>query len=112
MEEEKTNKEISDSAKPQKKEKKHWIHPKWLRIVLKTFMWIILSIIFIVILIPFLLYVPPIQTFVKNIACHQVEKTTGMKIGIDRFRLKWPVDVALDGVTIVEASGDTMVYAK
>ena len=75
-------------------------------------MWFILSIIFIVILIPFLLYVPPIQTWVKNIACNSVEKTTGMKIGIDRFRLKWPVDIALDGLTIVEATGDTMVYAK
>lgn len=41
-----------------------------------------------------------------------MEKSTGMKIGIERFRLKWPVDVALDGVTIVEATGDTMVYAK
>ncbi|MCH5229369.1 MAG: translocation/assembly module TamB domain-containing protein [Muribaculaceae bacterium] len=95
-----------------KKEKKHWIHPKWLRLVLKTFMWIIISVIFIAIIIPILLYVPPVQTFVKNVACNVVEKSTGMKIGIDRFRLKWPVDVALDGVTIVEAPGDTMVYAK
>lgn len=75
-------------------------------------MWIILSVIFIVILVPFLLYMPPVQTWVKDIACNVVEKSTGMKIGIDRFRLKWPVDVALDGVTIVEATGDTMVYAK
>lgn len=58
------------------------------------------------------MYVPPVQTFVKNIACNVVEKSTGMKIGIDRFRLKWPLDVALDGVTVVEATGDTMVYAK
>ncbi|MCH5227136.1 MAG: translocation/assembly module TamB domain-containing protein [Muribaculaceae bacterium] len=92
--------------------KKHWIHPKWLRIVLKTLMWIIICVVCIAIIVPILLYVPPVQTFVKNVACNVVEKSTGMKIGIDRFRLKWPVDVALDGVTIVEATGDTMVYAK
>ena len=97
---------------PDKKVKKHWIHPKWLRIVLKTIMWIIISVVCIAIIVPFLLYVPPIQTFVKNIACNVVEKSTGMKIGIDRFRIKWPLDVSLDGVTVVEATGDTMVYAK
>lgn len=90
------------------KTKKHWIHPKWLRIVLKVFMWIIIAII----IIPFLLYIPPVQTFVKNIAVDIVHKTTGMKIEIDRFRLKWPLDLALDGVNIIEASGDTMVFAK
>ena len=94
------------------KVKKHWIHPKWLRIVLKTFMWIIISVVCIAIIVPFLLYVPPVQTFIKDVACNVVHKSTGMKIGIDRFRLKWPLDVALDGVTIVEATGDTMVYAK
>lgn len=75
-------------------------------------MWIILSVIFIAILVPFLLYMPPVQTFIKDIAANVVEKSTGMKIGIDRFRLKWPADVSLQGVTIVEATGDTMVYAK
>ena len=92
--------------------KKHWIHPKWLRIVLKTFMWIIIGVVCLAIIIPVLLYIPPVQTWVKDIACNVVEKSTGMKIGIERFRLKWPLDVALDDVTIIEASGDTMVYAK
>ena len=95
-----------------KKAKKHWIHPKWLRIVLKTLMWIIISVVCIAVIVPILLYIPPVQTLVKDIACNVVEKSTGMKIGIDRFRLKWPLDVALDGVSIVEATGDTMVYAK
>ena len=95
-----------------KKIKKHWIHPKWLRIVLKTFMWIIIGVVCIAIIIPVLLYIPPIQTLVKDIACNVVEKSTGMKIGIEHFRLKWPLDVDLKGVTIIEASGDTMVYAK
>ncbi len=84
------------------------IRPKWLRVALKTLVWLIGFII----LIPVLLYIPPVQTFVKNIACNVVYKSTGMKIGIDKFRLKWPVDVSLEGVTVIEATGDTMVYAK
>lgn len=75
-------------------------------------MWIIICVVGLAILVPILLYVPPVQTLVKNVACNVVEKSTGMKIGIERFRLKWPLDVALDGVNIIEATGDTMVYAK
>lgn len=91
-----------------KKKRHHWLRPTWLRITLKVIMWIIL----VILLISVLLYVPPVQTFVKNLACNMVYKSTGMKIEIDKFRLKWPVDLSLSGVTIVEASGDTMVYAK
>ncbi len=96
------------AAPPVKKGKRHLIRPKWLRVTLKTLMWIVIA----VLLIPVLLYVPPVQTFVKDIACNMVRKSTGMDIAIDSFRLKWPVDISLKGVTIVEATGDTMVYAK
>lgn len=91
-----------------KKERRHLIRNGWIRIPLKTVMWIIV----VVIILPVLLYVPPVQTFVKNIACDYVYKSTGMKVGIDRFRLKWPLDVSLSGVTVLEASGDTMVNAR
>ena len=91
-----------------KKIKRHLIRSKWLRIPLKCLMWLII----VILLIPIALYIPPVQTLVKNIACNVVEKSTGMKIGIDKFRLKWPLDVALHGVTVIEATGDTMVYAR
>ncbi|MDE6768147.1 MAG: hypothetical protein K2J78_00305, partial [Muribaculaceae bacterium] len=87
-----------------KKKKKH----RWLRITLR----VLLCLIILILLIPVLLYVPPVQTFVKNIACNVVHKSTGMDISIDKFRLKWPVDISLQGVTIVEATGDTMVNAR
>lgn len=61
--------------------------------------------------IPALLYVPFVQDFVKDIALSQVAKSTGMTIGVDRFRLKWPLRVELGGVTVVEARGDTMLRA-
>ena len=47
-----------------KKEKKHLIRPKWLRVVLRVFLCLIIFIL----MIPVLLYVPPVQTFIKNIA--------------------------------------------
>ena len=97
------------SDKSFRPKKKHRLIPyKWLRVTLR----VILCIILFIIAIPFLLYVPPVQTFLKNVACNYVKKTTGMEIGIDKFRIKWPLDVSLQGVTVVEATGDTMVYAK
>lgn len=75
--------------------------------MLKTLMWVLIVMLF----IPALLYVPFVQDFVKDIALSQVAKTTGMTIGVDRFRLKWPLRVELGGVTVVEARGDTMLRA-
>lgn len=88
--------------------KKHLIRITWLRRALKTFMWIIIALL----LIPVLLYIPPVQTFVKNMACEVVYKSTGMKIEIGRFRLKFPVDVSLEKVTVLDEHADTMVRAQ
>ncbi len=91
-----------------KPRRKHLIRPGWLRIPLKILMWLVI----IILLIPVLLYIPPVQNWVKNIACSQVRKSTGMDIEIDRLLLKFPLDLQLDGVLIREASGDTMVRAR
>ena len=94
-------------AEAKKRVRQHLIRPKGLRIAVKTIFWIIVA----VLLIPVLLYVPPIQTAVKDLACDIVKDKTGMDISIDRFRLKFPLDVSLQGVSVTEASGDTMVQA-
>lgn len=91
-----------------KKIKKRLVKSGWVRIPLKVIGWILL----IILLLPVLLYIPPVQTLVKNIACSQVEKSTGMKIGIGEFRLRFPLDVELSDVSVVEATGDTMVLAR
>lgn len=75
--------------------------------MLKVLMWILI----VILLIPVLLYVPFIQDFVKDIALKEVAAATGMTIEVDRFRLKWPLRVELEGVTVVEAAGDTMLRA-
>ncbi|MDE5774116.1 MAG: translocation/assembly module TamB domain-containing protein, partial [Muribaculaceae bacterium] len=91
-----------------KRVKRHLIKPAWLRIPLKC----IGCILVVILMLPVLLYIPPVQTAVKNLACRIVREKTGMDIKIDRLSLKFPVDVSLSGVSIVEATGDTMVYAK
>lgn len=88
--------------------KKHLIRPKWLRVILKTLMWIFI----VILIIPLLVYIPPVQTFLKDIACNVVKKSTGMDVEIEKFRLKFPLDVSLQGVTAVEESGDTLASVK
>ncbi len=91
-----------------KKKRRHLIKSVWLRIPLKVLMWLVI----IVLLIPVLLYIPPVQNAVKDIACSYVKKSTGMDIEVKRLLLKFPLDLQLDDVLIREASGDTMVMAR
>lgn len=100
--------ENNENQKPKKKPKKHLIKNKWIRIPLKVLAGIILFIL----IIPVLLYIPPIQTAIKNLACNIVGNSTGMTISIDKFRLKFPLDVTLDGVTVLDVNKDTMVNAR
>lgn len=97
------------AADPVHKQKgAHLIRPKWLRVLLKTLMWIII----VILLLPVVIYIPPVQTLLKDTACSIVKKSTGMDVSIERFRLRWPVDIDLQGVKVLEANGDTMVVAK
>lgn len=93
---------------PKKRAKKHLIRNPWIRRPLKVLGWIIVFIL----LIPVLLYIPPIQDFAVKTATGIVRDKTGMNVGIEKFRLKFPVDLSLQGVSVIEASGDTMVLAK
>ncbi|MDE5794479.1 MAG: translocation/assembly module TamB [Muribaculaceae bacterium] len=98
-----------NNGSPEKKApKRHLIRSPWLRIPLK----VICGIIILILLIPVLLYLPPVQDFAVKTATKMVADKTGMKIGIDKLRLKFPVNLSLDGVSVIEAAGDTMVLAR
>lgn len=88
--------------------KKHLIRSPWIRRPLKVLGCLILVILF----IPVLLYIPFVQDYAVKTATKMVADKTGMKIGIDKLRLKFPVDLSLSGVSVIEASGDTMVLAR
>lgn len=104
--------QASDNRTPDGRPKSHWIKPTWLRRTLKTLIWLVVSVVMIVVLAVVLLYIPPVQTFVKDKACDYVYKSTGMKIRVDRFRLRFPLNVSLSGVTVLDQHADTMVNAK
>lgn len=90
----------------------HRIHSTILRRTLKTLVWIIAVVVLLPVVVAVLLYIPPVQNWVKDMACDFVACQTGMQITIDRFRLGFPLDVRLDGVNVVEATGDTMAMAR
>lgn len=87
-----------------KQNKKHKIRPAWLRITLKTLMWIVI----VVLCIPVLLYIPPIQRLVIDVAEKVVKDSTGMEISVGQFRLKFPLDVSLRDVYVLTTERDTM----
>lgn len=98
---------LTDDSKQPPHRRHHWL-PAWIRIPLR----VLVAIIFIILLIPVLIYLPPVQDVLKDVGCRFASEATGMKIEVGRFRLAWPLDVALDDVTIIEAGGDTMVRAR
>lgn len=88
--------------------KKHLIKCTWLRRLLKS----LLGLFVFTLCIPILIYIPPIQNLLKNLACEIVSNSTGMTISIDKFRLKFPIDLSLEGVYVLDRNNDTMVKAK
>lgn len=88
--------------------KSHFIKTKWLRRTLKVMLWVVV----VLFAIPVLLYLPPVQHLAVRIASDVVRKSTGMDISIGKFSLSFPLDVELEDVAVVEASGDTMVKAR
>lgn len=106
-----------DTATPTDKEgrrpadkpaKKHLIKSTWLRRLLKFFACLLIF----MLMLPVLVYVPLVQDLLKDAACHFASKATGMTVQVDKFRLKFPLDVRLDGVLVLTDKGDTMVQAR
>ncbi|MDE6638081.1 MAG: AsmA family protein, partial [Muribaculaceae bacterium] len=93
---------------PAQKQKKHLIGNAWIRRPLK----VLGCLLVVILIIPVLLYIPFVQDFAVKTATKMVAEKTGMKIGIEKFRLKFPVNLSLSGVSVIEATGDTMVLAR
>lgn len=99
---------VTDPEDKKLKARKHLIGNPWIRRPLKALGWLFV----VVILIPVLLYIPPVQDFAVKTATGIVRDKTGMNVGIEKFRLKFPLDLSMQGVSVIEASGDTMALAK
>ena len=99
----------SDDQKqsPGKPRFRHQIKSAWIRIPLK----VIFGILLFIIILPILVYIPPVQTLMKNMACSVLRDKTGMDVSIDKFRIRFPLDVSLENVVVLPAPKDTMVTA-
>lgn len=95
--------EQKQQNKPQQQTKK-----KCFRRILQA----LLVVLVIVILLPLTLYIPQIQNAVKNIAVEKVSEATGWEIGIERILLKFPLDLSVDGLLVLDEKRDTMISAE
>ena len=58
-----------------------------------------------------LVYIPPVQQAIVNLAAEKLSESMGMDFRIERVRLAFPLDLALHGVTACE-KGDTLLDAQ
>lgn len=72
----------------------------------------VLVVMALLVLLPLSLYIPFVQEFVKNIACEKASEATGWNITVDGLMLKFPLDVSVDGVLVLDEQADTMLYAS
>ena len=86
----------------------HWIKHTILRRSLK----VLAGLFVVLLLLPFSLYIPWVQQVVKDFACDYASQATGMTIRLDRILLKFPLDLEVEGLSVVEQSGDTMARVE
>lgn len=94
-------------ADEKKAVKKHAIRSAWIRIPLKVLMWLLVF----ALILPVLIYLPPVQDLAVKMAVNLVKSSTGMTIGVGKLRLKFPLDVSLRDVYVLTEKGDTMARA-
>ena len=70
----------------------------WLRVAL----WIVLTPLMLFVLLMVLLYVPPVQDFIRRQAVSVASDATGMQIAVDRIDLRFPLDLVVRGVQVVQ----------
>ena len=74
--------------------------------------WVLSILLVLVVLLPLILYIPWVQNKAKDIACRYVKEKTGMDLQVGRLLIKFPLDVSLDDMTLLDQHGDTMIVAK
>lgn len=79
------------------------------RIALKTILWIIASIIFLILLVVILIQVPAVQNFAKNKAVSFLEGKIHTKVKIAHISLGLPKLIVLEGVYFEDQKKDTLI---
>ncbi len=79
---------------------------------LKIAAWVLGILLLLVMLLPLALYIPWVQDIAKDYACEWASKKTGLDIDIERVLIKFPLDVSVDGVRVLDQNGDTLLAAE
>ncbi|GAA4921713.1 translocation/assembly module TamB domain-containing protein [Mucilaginibacter defluvii] len=82
---------------------------KFGRIALKTILWIIASVIFLILLVVILIQVPSVQNFAKNKAVTFLQNKIGTKVEIGHLSLGLPKLIVLEDVYFEDQKRDTLL---
>lgn len=85
---------------------------KFGRIALKTILWIIASVIFLVLLVVVLIQVPAVQNFAKNKAVNYLEGKIHTKVAIGHIDIGLPKSIVLEDVYFEDQHRDTLLAGK
>ena len=75
---------------------------KWL----KGALWVLLTPIVLFVILMILLYVPPVQNFIRKQATAIASDATGMNISVERIDLRFPLNLLVRGVQVVQSEAD------
>ena len=78
---------------------------------LKIVGWVLGILLLLIVLLPFALCIPWVQNIAKNYACEWASKKTGLDISIGRILIKFPLDLSVDDVLVLDERRDTMLVA-
>lgn len=80
---------------------------------LRWVVWILLSPIILFLVLTILLYIPFVQDWATGYACEKLSKETGLDVNVERLRVKFPLDVDLQGLCITDPhANDTVLAVK
>ncbi len=85
---------------------------KFGRIALKTILWIIASVIFLVLLVVVLIQVPAVQNFAKNKAVNYLQGKLHTKVAIGHIDIGLPKSIVLENVYFEDQHRDTLLAGK
>lgn len=69
---------------------------------LRILLWVLFTPVALFILLMVLLYVPPVQDFIRRKATQVASEATGMQISVDRIDLRFPLNLLVRGVSVVQ----------
>ena len=74
---------------------------------LRVLLWVILTPIALFIVLMVLLYVPPVQNYLRRTATSIASESLGMDLTVDRIDLRFPLDLLVRGVTVALPADST-----